>query len=74
VITIISFHQLQSHVKITAKELYWMHTAFYGFAIATEHLFGHNLSATIPHIVGFEPTPLFAGQLGGHAAWWNERS
>jgi len=74
VITIISFHQLQAHVKITATELYWMHTVLYGFAIATEHVFHQNLSVMIPHVVRVEPTPLFASQLGAHSAWWNKRS
>jgi len=70
VITIVSFHQLQSHVHVTQPELYWMHTAFYGFAVPTPSLHG-DTSAEIPHTVDFIPSKTYEAQMGKHAGWWN---
>lgn len=71
-LTVISFHQLQSHLAVTSRELYWMHTAFYGFAVPTEDIFGDDLSVSSPHVIDFNVAPTFMKQLGGHAAWWDK--
>ncbi|KAL1495902.1 hypothetical protein AB1Y20_014545 [Prymnesium parvum] len=70
VLTIFSFHKAQSHLRLTTKELRWMHTALYGFVIPTLDVFDDNISSTIPHMLNLAPTPLYLKQLGGHAGWW----